>query len=135
MSKKQFRCTHVSTYYVLRIANTPIISLKLHIFLIKISLFLLHRNRKCSELKTNNREGSKSMSEHMESTIAGAAASAVCPWEDAPTAVSVSVCPWDDEDPPSTSKQTARQYSPTLQPIDSIPIKFSTFFIRKQIEK
>lgn len=54
------------------------------------------------------------MSENMESAIAGAISSAVCPWEEATTAVSVSVCPWDDEDPPSTSKQTARQYLLTL---------------------
>lgn len=60
----------------------------------------------------NNREGSKSMSENMESAIAVAGSSAVCPWDDVPTAVSVSVCPWDEEDPPSTAKQTARQYLP-----------------------
>lgn len=53
------------------------------------------------------REGSKSMTENMESTIVAGVASAVCPWDDIGenTAVSVSVCPWDDEETPSTSKQ------------------------------
>lgn len=58
------------------------------------------------------REGSKSMSENMESTIAAAGACAVCPWEQTSisenTVVSVSVCPWDDDESASANKQTAR---------------------------
>lgn len=81
----------------------------------------------------NNREGSKSMSENMESAIAGAGPSAVCPWEDAPTAVSVSVCPWDDDDPPSTAKQTARQYNIHIHSLHFVPLL--TFSFHQQIEK
>lgn len=49
------------------------------------------------------------MAETMEATLAPAAASAVCPWDDVGSAenatVSVSVCPWDDEEAASSSKQ------------------------------
>lgn len=57
------------------------------------------------------REGSKSMTENMESTIVSGAVSSVCPWDEETfenPSVSVSICPWEDEEGPSTSKKATR---------------------------
>lgn len=98
----------------------------IHIHFFVSSTNSLHQQKP----KTKNREGSKSVSENMESTIAGAGTSAVCPWDDAPTAVSVSVCPWDDEDPPSTStsKQPVR-YGTLIILVDPNMLERRLFFI------